>query len=121
MLIGLGCVMSGLLVFKILMVYPPAIYAAIIIFTIGEIVTHLATSPFLSRRIPANYRGRIGSINSVITSIMTALFTMAFGHIYDSAGSNVTWLCVYVIGILGIAAIICLSRIDRKDYPGLYK
>ena len=120
-ILGLACVLAGMVMFKLLLAYPAAIYAAIVIFTIGEIVTTLGGSPFITKRIPANYRGRISSIINVLGSIVVSLFMKVVGHVYDVRGSLSAWLLVYMIGAAGIITFICMSVIDRKEYPGLYK
>ncbi|MBR0461890.1 MAG: MFS transporter [Erysipelotrichaceae bacterium] len=121
LLIGISSVLAGLIIFRVFLNHPAAIYIAIIIFTVGEIVTVLGSSPFISKRIPSNYRGRITSIMNVFTNVAISLFTKVFGFVYDRNGSLSAWILAYVIGILGIIAILYLKVIDRKDYPALYK
>lgn len=121
LILGIIQILFGLIIFKVLIIYPLAVYISIIIFTIGEIIDTLGASPFVSKRIPANYRGRITSIFTVIYNVTTSIFIKVLGVIYDKSGSNSAWMVVYIIGVIGVIAYIYLSIIDKKVFPGLYK
>lgn len=121
LILGMFQILFGLIIFKLLIIYPVAVYISIIIFTIGEIVDTLGASPFVSKRIPANYRGRITAIFTVIYNVATSVFIKILGVVYDKSGSDGAWGVVYIIGVIGVIAFIYLSIIDKKGYPELYK
>lgn len=96
------------------------IYLGIVLFTVGEIVLTISNSPFNSKRIPANHRGRYSSIVNVACSICSAGSSKLLGAIYDKAGSNSAWNVIYIIGILDVVVILIMRYFDKKDYKKLY-
>lgn len=121
LILGMIQILFGLIIFKMFIIYPVAVYIAIIIFTIGEIIDTLGASPFVSKRIPSNYRGRITSVFTVIYNVTTSIFIKVLGVVYDKSGSDSAWDVVYIIGVIGVIAFIYLSIIDKKVFPELYK
>ena len=112
---------TGFALFITMIGHIPVYYAAIFLFTIGEIFSTVAEGPYVSRRIPASHRGRINGISAVLGTLITGATDLTVGNVYDSAGSGVAW--AVVISLLAVAAVmtIILGRIDRKKYPKLYK
>ncbi|MBR3227846.1 MAG: MFS transporter [Erysipelotrichaceae bacterium] len=117
---GICCVLAGLLIFRVLIAYPGFIYTAIVVFTVGEIIYTLGASPFLSRRVAANYRGRIRSITMAVSNIIVSLFTKFIGIVYDASVSG-AWTLTYLIAVIGILISFYTAYLDRKEYPSLYK
>ncbi len=120
MLIGIALLITGYILFVSLLGFIPAYYAAIIIFTWGEIFNTLAEGPYISSRVPSSHRGRINSITSVFQQLLIALFNVAIGKIYDSSGSMGAWSLVFAAAIISLALSVVLSKIDRTKYPKLY-
>ena len=58
MLVGESLILLGYLIFLLFIQRPWLCFVAITVFTFGEIFNTLASSPFLTRRIPASHRGR---------------------------------------------------------------
>ena len=116
---GMACVMGGLLIFRFLKAYVALIYVAVIVFTVGEIIHTLGASPFVSKRIPANYRGRIVSINQAIANIAVSLLTQLSGIFYDNTGSAGAWFYVTVLGVIALIFGAYVRKRDRLDYPSL--
>ena len=61
-LIGGVLIVAGLLMFRSLLGTVPMYYAAMTVFTLGEVFYTLPRSPYISNRTPASHRGRINSI-----------------------------------------------------------
>ena len=95
-------------------------YLSIFIFTLGEILNTLASSPFLTRRIPASHRGRIMAIQGVAVSMGAALLRNLVGSIYDLKGSASAWTAVLMMGAAEIVLLFFMRRADREDYKELY-
>ena len=112
--------LAGLLIFRVLIAYPGFIYTAIVVFTVGEIIYTLGASPFLSRRVAANYRGRIRSITMAVSNIIVSPFTKFIGIVYDASVSG-AWTLTYLIAVIGILISFYTAYLDRKEYPSLYK
>ena len=96
-------------------------YLSIFVFTLGEIFNTLASSPFLTRRIPSSHRGRIMSIMGVAVSMGAALLRNLVGGIYDAKGSLAAWTVVLIFGTLEIFLLAIMKSMDKKDYEELYK
>lgn len=96
-------------------------YIATIIFTFGEILNTIASSPYLTKRIPINYRGRILSMSDVAYKIVSSIGSIIIGFIYDEMGINYAWTIVIVIGIIIVIAFEAIKKKDKETYPELYK
>jgi len=111
---------AGYFLFILLIGNIPVYYAAIFMFTLGEIFSTIAEGPYLTRRIPASHRGRINGLSAVIGTFISGAADLTVGHLYDSSGSVAAW--TVVLSLLGVALIITiiLSQQDKKKYPKLY-
>lgn len=121
MVVGRALLISGYLVFILLLGFIPAYYAAIILFTWGEIFNTLAEGPYESRRIPSSHRGRLMSVLGVAQGILLSLFNVGVGKVYDLAGSAGAWTIVMAAAGLSLLLALWLIRADRRVYPKLYE
>ena len=121
LLTGEMLIIAGYGIFLLLLGFVPAYYAAMIVFTWGEIFCTLAQGPYLTRRIPSSHRGRVTSVMWVFQSVLIGVFEIAVGKVYDLQGSTPAWLLV--LGAIGAAVLITVFVIkgDRKAYPKLYE
>ena len=120
MVAGRGLLITGYLVFILLLGRIPVYYAAIILFTWGEIFNTLAEGPYESRRVPSSHRGRLSSVLGVAQGILLSLFDVGVGKVYDLAGSRGAWTIVMTAAALSLLLALCLIRMDRRAYPKLY-
>lgn len=118
-LIGVCLVLIGYIVFVFLIKLPVFCYVSMVIFTFGEIFMTLASSPFVTKRIPASHRGRILSLRWVFASIFSSLITIGIGAIYDNFGSKWAWASVGIFGLITIAMLIVIIKLDHKYYKNL--
>ena len=121
MLVGESLILLGYLIFLLFIQRPWLCFVAITVFTFGEIFNTLASSPFLTRRIPASHRGRIISVQNVICGIAGSGIQLLVGMLYDRSGSHAAWLTIIGIGLAELIVISIMSGFDRKDYPALQK
>ena len=122
MYFGSGLEILGYALFFLFIKTTFVCYIAIIVFTFGEIFSTLASSPFLTRRIPASHRGRVMAIMNVFVSLVASVMQIGIGAVYDNPnlGRNFAWGIVLTIGLL-IGILITITRFfDKKDYPALY-
>ena len=119
---GTGLEILGYAIFLLFISTTPLCYVAIVIFTYGEIFNTLASSPFLTRRIPASHRGRVLAISNVFVSLVASAIQIGLGSVYDNPdlGRNYAWGIVLGGGVLCLLLITVIRMLDRKDYPGLY-
>lgn len=123
MVVGRLLLIGGYVLFILCLGFIPAYYAAITLFTWGEIFDMLGASPYESKRIPASHRGRLTSVLGVAQGILLDLFNVGVGKAYDvfdQSGAHVAWMIV--LGAAGLSTLLALwlIRMDRRAYPKLY-
>ena len=121
LVVGRVLLIVGYLLFILLLGFIPVYYAAIVLFTWGEIFNTLAEGPYESKRVPSSHRGRLTSILGVAQQIMLSLFNVAVGKAYDLSGSVAAWAIVLTAAGLSTLLAIFLIGYDRKKYPMLYR
>lgn len=121
MFIGESLMVLSYVIFMFFVKSPYLCYAAIVVFTFGEIFNALSMTPFLTRRIPASHRGRIMSYVSVLNSLAGGSFKVIVGKIYDGNGSLPAWTLVSAVGAFQLIVLLMMKKKDRKLYPALYK
>lgn len=121
MMIAAGLQLIGYLVFVIFIGKSFFYYPAIIIFTFGEIVNTISVSPYLTRRIPLNYRSRILSLLSVIETAFICVGEIIVGSVYDNYGYKLAWtITIVILTLVGLSYLFIKNK-DKRDYPELYK
>ena len=120
MSVGASLLITGYLVFILMLGFIPAYYAAITLFTWGEIFTSISEGPYESKRVPSSHRGRLTSILGVAQGTLLSLFDVCVGKAYDAAGSRAAWTIVMTSAGLALLFALGLIRIDRRKYPKLY-
>lgn len=120
MVVGRALLIAGYLLFILLLGFVPVYYAAIILFTWGEIFNTLAEGPYESKRVPSSHRGRLTSVLGVAQGILLALFNLVVGKVYDLSGSVGAWIIVLGAAGLSLALSVFLIGLDKKKYPKLY-
>ena len=121
MLSGEGLTILGYLIFLLFIRQPWLCFVSITIFTFGEILNALSSTPFLTRRIPASHRGRILAVLNVVCGLSSSVIQLLVGMVYDRSGSVVAWTVVIAIGAVQMFVLAIMAGFDRKDYPGLQK
>lgn len=111
---------AGYAVFLNLLGHVPAYYAAILLFTWGEIFETIADGPYLTSRIPSSHRGRVNSVMGVFGGAISAVCNLTVGHLYEGVSPAAAW--TMVLSLLAAGLILCLFLIplDKKAYPKLY-
>ena len=121
MILAQVCEIIGYLIFLIFINKTYIYYPAIIIFTFGEIINTISTSPFVTRRIPINYRSRILSIINIFETMSGCLGELFIGTVYDNYGYKQAWIITILLMILIIILLELIKKLDKKSYPELYK
>ena len=120
MVIGRGLLIAGYLLFVLLLGFIPIYYAAITLFTWGEIFNAISEGPYETKRVPSSHRGRLSSIVGVMQGMLLSLFNVLVGRIYDLTGSLGAWIIVLASAGLSLVLTSYLIRLDRRSYPKLY-
>lgn len=98
----------------------PMYYLAMIIFTLGEVVSTLGQQPYLTRRVPASHRGRISSLSRVFDMFMQGLCLNGIGQIADHMPMARVWTILVCVGLLNIGCLALLRSRDKKRFQLLY-
>ena len=121
MQVGQTLILLGYLLFRVFLGHPWVYYAAIIVFTLGEIFNTLSAGPYLTKRTPASHRGRLFSVSTVVQQVFAAGFLKLIGWLYDAKGSAFSWAMIFALGLTVLLLERVLSREDRLRYPALYE
>ena len=90
------------------------------LFTIGEIVNMLGSSPFMSRRVPSSHRGRIHSYVNITRFLGAGVGRVIIGWILEASGYSVAFATIAGVGVLAVGLIAYNYYLDRKTFPKLY-
>lgn len=120
-MIGSGLQLIGYLIFLLFLGKTFAYYIAIIVFTFGEIVNTISTSPYLTRRVPLNYRSRVFSVFTVSETIVQCIGELIVGSLYDEFGNTLPWIVTMTTLVVIIVLLKSIEKKDIKTYPNLYK
>lgn len=120
MILGNICEIGGYIIFVLFIHNTFVYYISIIVFTFGEIINTITTTPHLTKRIPINYRGRILSLSDTLYFFFNAIIQFIAGSIYDSYGMYQSWILVILIGLATVIAYQLLKKPDEKAFPDLY-
>jgi len=112
--------LMGYLLFGFFIKLPLVCYVASFVFTIGEIIQTITTSPYFFNRIPANYRGRCDALFDTTNEIIVSLSSIVIGKIYDLKGFSLTWSMIIILGLILTICYALLLKPDKRDYPDLY-
>ena len=117
MLIGNLFMIAGIFLFFRMMGHVPWYYAAMTVFTIGEVARTLMTAPYIAARVPASHRGRVSSSRTIGAAVLQTGLQLVIGRIYDHAGSSSAWFFVFGLCVLlgGLSVLLIIA--DRKAYP----
>jgi MFS family permease len=95
-------------------------FVMITFFTVGEIVTTLGGSPFISRRVPASHRGRVSSYIGICYMIGGTLGQFLTAYLIDRVSFNAAFSLLTLVGLIATAIASYNYRIDKKQFPKLY-
>ena len=95
--------------------------AFMFIFTLGEILNTLGSSPYLSKRIPASHRGRFTSINNIFATMASSLGNTVVGKIVVLYSFKEGWVFILVLGIVLMAILSIYQKMDKKRFELLYR
>ncbi len=117
-------IMIGIMLYSISFVFfisehriIPFYYIHMFIFTIGEIFNTLGAQPYLTKRIPAHYRGRISGLSRMTSSICTGISQYIVGYCIDHLKMTYIWIFFIIVGIITLSCLLILKNKDMKEYP----
>ena len=90
------------------------------LFTVGEVVNMLGSSPYFSRRVPSSHRGRISSYQNIGYFVGSIIGKLATGYIVDEYGFNYAYTLVVILLIIVLCMTFINYNVDKKTFPKLY-
>ena len=99
----------------------PLYILSMVVFTLGEILNTLGSSPYISKRIPATHRGRFISISGIFTTLSSSLGSAVVGKIVVFYTFREGWIFVAAIGLLLMILLMFYRRMDKKRFCLLYE
>ncbi len=118
---GLGVILFSLgLAFFFLINDLPFVFIGMFVFTIGEIVNTLGSSPYMTKRIPASHRGRIFSTRTIIAGLIGSISQLAIGFLLEKYTYNNVFIIYIVLGLICGVIYWLLIKKDKGEYPKLY-
>ena len=119
-LIGQGLLMAAYFVFLVTLGSVPVYYAAMILFTVGEVFVTIGHVPYIASRTPETHRGRINGALSVAQGLFQGISVCSSGILYDALGHRFAWFFVILVAAVAFVLCVMLSTYDRVKYPKLY-
>ena len=99
----------------------PLYILSMIVFTLGEILNTLGSSPYISKRIPATHRGRFVSISNIFTTLSSSLGSAVVGRIVVFYSFREGWIFVAAIGAVLMTLLWFYRSMDAKRFCLLYE
>ena len=91
-----------------------------IVFTLGEVLNTLGSSPYVSKRIPSSHRGRFTSIYNIIRQSSSSVGNTFVGKIVVLYTFKTGWIAVGVLGMVSLVLLMAYRRLDKIHFKLLY-
>ena len=98
----------------------PLYILSMVVFTLGEILNTLGSSPYISKRIPATHRGRFISVSNIFTTLSSSLGSTVVGSIVVGYSFREGWIFVAAIGAILMVLLHFYRKMDAKRFCLLY-
>lgn len=99
----------------------PMYFLSMILLTLGEIFSAVSSYPYLTRRIPASHRGRFSSASHMFKGASKYYSQWMVGKMLGTKSMVFAWKKVAYVGVLGCILYLILQKMDKEEYPLLYK
>lgn len=94
---------------------------SMVVFTLGEILNTLGSSPYISKRIPATHRGRFVSVSNIFTTLSSSLGSAVVGKIVVLYTFREGWIFVAAIGLVLMVLLQLYRGMDIRRFRLLYQ
>lgn len=111
LLIGLAYTLFNLFLGKIF-VY----YFLMTLFTWGEVLATLSIDPYISRRTPNDYKGRMFSLSKIAVCLFSSISQLLSGFAYDYLGSSLVWMVTIILCFIGFFLGFVINKKDREIF-----
>ena len=121
-ILGLLLFVAGITFFSI-NTATAVLFIGMFVFTLGEVISVLGSNPYVSRRIPASHRGRVGGISTVVHSVFSSLtqYLISFMLIVTQSNYKLLWTVFIICGLVAAGLYGFLYKPDKRTFPKLYQ
>lgn len=95
-------------------------FVFMILFTIGEVLNMLGTSPYVSRRIPASHRGRVNSWVYIAFFVGSMTGKGMVGVMLEKLSYQPTFIALAIVGGFTVLLTAYNYKVDKERFPKLY-
>lgn len=92
-----------------------AFFISVFIFTIGEILEAISSTPFIMEHTPASHRGRISGIMSILIGSGYTLGSLIMGPLLDLYSFELCWKLAGGIVLIAMVAMKVLEGYDNRQ------
>jgi len=115
LLIGIFMQIVGFAVFLLFLGKIPGYYFAIVLFTIGEILTVIADAPFIAQNVPKEYHGRVFGLTSFFCSLAGGFVMYVSGRLFDSGANKMAWIFTIIVCIVALLLALKLYYSNSRS------
>ena len=120
-IIGQFLIVGSLTAFIFTQDWLPGFFIMSFVFTLGEICSSLGQKPYLTKRVPASYRGRLISLSLISVRLFLGPFNKLIGWLMHSYSVITAWSVTGLVGVIGIISYLILTVYDARRYPFLHR
>ena len=92
----------------------PFFFISVFIFTLGEIVMSIATTPFIANHTPASHRGRMNAVVPMILGAGYTLGPMSMGKILSYISIETGWIALGLFTLVTTGFMYMLEKYDDR-------
>jgi MFS family permease len=92
----------------------PFFFVSVFIFTLGEIVMSIATTPFIANHTPASHRGRMNAVIPMILGAGYTLGPMSMGKILSYISIETGWIALGLFTLVTSGFMYMLEKYDDR-------
>ncbi|MGF7058371.1 MDR family MFS transporter [Brassicibacter mesophilus] len=90
-------------------------FVSVFIFTIGEILLSISTSPFIANHTPASHRGRMSAALPIIFGMGYTLGPWGMGKILTHVTIEHAWIMIGIFGVVSTIFMLNLEKYEKKN------
>ncbi len=91
-----------------------------LVFTLGEVINSIGSSPYMTRRVPGSHRGRLSSFMFFGYFAGAQIGKYLTGVIVGRYGYNYALYMMAIVGIIEVMLILANRKLDKNIFPNLY-
>jgi MFS family permease len=90
----------------------PFFFLSTFIFTLGEVILAISTSPFIANRTPSSHRGRMNAVLQIIMGAGYMIGPLVMGNVLNYVEVKPAWM---ILGAFASFATLLMYGLERYD------